>query len=169
MHMHSYTHTHTHTHTLIYTHTHMHAHAHSRHTHRTSTSTAHPLHMHHIFACDAPRLCGPWQVLAYYAASAARKNCVLVPLGPAPLMAYVTTRPVAAEEELLTCYGADYWLALSRPDGARALELTPPIHAAVAESAACLRERAQGVARDYAADAAALEAVFAQLSTDGGE
>ena len=78
---------------------------------------------------------------------------------------------VAAGEELLTCYGADYWLALTcgRPEGAPALELTEPIRGAVADSAACLRERAQGVARDYAADAAALEAVFEQLSADGGE
>ena len=81
------------------------------------------------------------------------------------------TPQVAAGEELLTCYGADYWLALTcgRPEGAPALELTEPIRGAVADSAACLRERAQGVARDYAADAAALEAVFAQLSADGGE
>eukprot|EP00964_Phaeocystis_antarctica_P125970 scaffold89666_cov63-Phaeocystis_antarctica.AAC.1 len=80
-------------------------------------------------------------------------------------------RTVAAGDELLTCYGADYWLALTcgRPEGAPALELTGPIRGAVADSAACLRERAQGVARDYAADAAALEAVFAQLSADGGE
>ena len=86
-------------------------------------------------------------------------------------MAYVTTRPVAAGEELLTCYGADYWVGLTgdTPEGAPTLELTAPIREAVADSAACLRERARGVACDYAADAAALEAVFVQLSADGGE
>ena len=47
------------------------------------------------------------------------------------------------------------------PEGAPALELTEPIRGAVANSAACLRERAQ-VARDYAADTAALEAVFSR-------
>ena len=50
-------------------------------------------------------------MLAYYEASAARKNVALVPVGPAPLMAYATTRAVRDGEELLTTYGCEYWLA----------------------------------------------------------
>ena len=49
-------------------------------------------------------------VVGYYTASLARRNCLIVPVGPAPLMGYATTRDVEAGEELLTTYGAEYWV-----------------------------------------------------------
>ena len=49
-------------------------------------------------------------VVGYYGASLARRNCLIVPVGPAPLMGYATTRDVEAGEELLTTYGAEYWV-----------------------------------------------------------
>ena len=49
-------------------------------------------------------------VVRYYEASLARRNCLIVPVGPAPLMGYATTRDVEAGEELLTTYGAEYWV-----------------------------------------------------------
>ena len=49
-------------------------------------------------------------VVRYYKASLAHRNCLIVPVGPAPLMGYATTRDVEAGEELLTTYGAEYWV-----------------------------------------------------------
>ena len=49
-------------------------------------------------------------VVRYYKASLARRNCLIVPVGPAPLMGYATTRDVEAGEELLTTYGAEFWI-----------------------------------------------------------
>ena len=49
-------------------------------------------------------------VVRYYMASLARRNCLIVPVGPAPLMGYATTRDVEAGEELLTTYGTEYWV-----------------------------------------------------------
>ena len=49
-------------------------------------------------------------VVRYYEASLVRRNCLIVPVGPAPLMGYATTRDVEAGEELLTTYGAEYWV-----------------------------------------------------------
>lgn len=37
--------------------------------------------------------------VSYYEASRARKNCALVPVGPAPLLAYATTRDVSAGDD----------------------------------------------------------------------
>ena len=51
--------------------------------------------------------------------SRARKNCALVPVGPAPLLAYATTRDVSAGDEFLTTYGAEYW--------AQGVESTPRV------------------------------------------
>ena len=49
-------------------------------------------------------------VVRYYKDSLARRNCLIVPVGPAPLMGYSTTRDVEAGEELLTTHGAEYWV-----------------------------------------------------------
>ena len=49
-------------------------------------------------------------VVRYYKDSLARRNCLIVPVGPAPLMGYATTRDIEAGEELLTTYGAEYWV-----------------------------------------------------------
>ena len=113
--------------------------------------------------CDAP---DEASVVAYYAASAARKNVALVPVGPAPLMAYVTTRAVREGDELLTTYGCEYWLA-AVPGAAERLEVTPRVLAPVREAAACLQEHAALVAREYAADVAQLEKAFAELARQG--
>jgi len=49
-------------------------------------------------------------LLDYYTQSAELRNCFLVPLCK-PLMGYVTTRTVEADEELLTTYSHRYWLS----------------------------------------------------------
>lgn len=49
-------------------------------------------------------------VLAYYCASRRSKNCVIVPFGPSPLLATVTTKKLKKGEELFTTYGCSYWL-----------------------------------------------------------
>jgi hypothetical protein len=51
--------------------------------------------------------------LDYIRASMAAENCVLVPLGAAPLVGCVTVRRVAAGTELLSTYGAAFWCGLS--------------------------------------------------------
>jgi hypothetical protein len=49
--------------------------------------------------------------LAYLEASSQARNVIMTPFGPAPITAYVTTRPVRAGEEFLASYGLDYWLS----------------------------------------------------------
>ena len=44
-------------------------------------------------------------VLDYYLASKLKKNCIHIPFGPSPIIATVTSRKVAKDEELLTMYG----------------------------------------------------------------
>lgn len=52
------------------------------------------------------------EILDYYQSCGREANAVLVPFGDAPpLMAIMTTRAVAADEELLLTYGHDYWLS----------------------------------------------------------
>jgi hypothetical protein len=46
----------------------------------------------------------------YYTSSRQRKNCVFISFGPAPVLALVTTCDVPRGEELLTSYGANYWM-----------------------------------------------------------
>ena len=58
---------------------------------------------------DGAALVTGGSAIEYYAASAAARNVVMVPFGPAPLQAYVTTRAVAPGEELLATYGSEYW------------------------------------------------------------
>jgi hypothetical protein len=56
-------------------------------------------------------------LLDYYTASRQRKNCVFIPIGPAPMLALVTTCDVPWGEELLTSYGANYWMERLAQDG----------------------------------------------------
>lgn len=48
--------------------------------------------------------------LSYLETSLETCNCVMTPLGPPPLLAYVTTKPVEEGDEFLASYGIDYWL-----------------------------------------------------------
>jgi hypothetical protein len=45
------------------------------------------------------------EVLEYYRSSRRAKNCVIVPFGPSPLLATVTTKKVQKGDELFTTYG----------------------------------------------------------------
>jgi hypothetical protein len=58
---------------------------------------------------------------SYYEKSLAAQNCVLVPLGPAPLLVAVTTKPVPKGAELFVSYFYTYWMdvlgATSKEDG----------------------------------------------------
>ena len=57
------------------------------------------------------------EVIRYLRRGCELSNCFNVPLGPAPLMASVTTRRVCRNEELLTSYFPSFWLPLERlPD-----------------------------------------------------
>jgi len=96
-------------------------------------------------------------VAAYYEASRARKNCVLVPVGPAPLLAYATTRDVAEGDEFLTTYGADYWLPMGAP-------ATPQVVDLARETARDIDDASRLVSEAYAKDAATLERMFVQLA-----
>lgn len=104
------------------------------------------------------------EVKRYYQTSRAKKNCVLVPMGPAPLMAYVTTRAVDPQEELLTTYGCEYWLSAT---GGKAVQLSPNVKELVRQTAADLRDSATLAARDYAHDMAALTRMFTELERGG--
>jgi hypothetical protein len=53
----------------------------------------------------------PEAAVSYLKSSLQGINVVMTPFGPAPLMAYVTTRPVNKGEEFLGSYGLDYWLS----------------------------------------------------------
>jgi hypothetical protein len=44
-------------------------------------------------------------VLEYYRSSRTAKNCVIIPFGPSPLLATVTTRKIKKGDELFTTYG----------------------------------------------------------------
>jgi hypothetical protein len=46
----------------------------------------------------------------YYEKSLAAQNCVLVPLGPAPVLVAVTTKPVPKGSELFVSYFYTYWM-----------------------------------------------------------
>jgi len=59
-------------------------------------------------------------VKRYYETSYSRQNVLLLPVGPAPLIAAVTTRSVRAGEELHTCYGYSYWFAYLEASGVAA-------------------------------------------------
>lgn len=104
------------------------------------------------------------EVVRYYETSRARKNCVLVPIGPSPLMAYVTTRAVNAGEELLTTYGCEYWVSAA---AGATVKLSPRVRTLVRQTAADLRDSALRVTRDYAHDAATLSRMFAELERGG--
>ena len=58
-------------------------------------------------ACDSRE---PKDVERYLEQSVGGANCALVPVGRAPLTACVTTRPVAAGDELFLSYGPTYWV-----------------------------------------------------------
>lgn len=53
-------------------------------------------------------------ILKYYETVSQRCNCLIVPFGPAPLCAAVTTQTVAKGEELFLSYGHKYWSAAER-------------------------------------------------------
>ena len=63
----------------------------------------------------------PAQVESYLERSVGAASCALVPVGRAPLMACVTTRPVAAGAELFVSYGPSYWVG-----GRPVAEAVPP-------------------------------------------
>lgn len=52
-------------------------------------------------------------ILEYYEASLERHNCRLIPWGPTPMAAAVTTKPIDKGQELFTCYQDTYWLTTS--------------------------------------------------------
>lgn len=50
----------------------------------------------------------------YNKASIQGANVAMASFGPAPLMAYITTKPVKSGEEFLATYGIGYWLGLCK-------------------------------------------------------
>ena len=79
-------------------------------------------------------------VLEYYEKSGAERNCCAVALCP-PLLAFVTTKPVAEGAELLQTYGHHYWLQ----SAAAASELGL---GAEAERGVVAKEKLQALARE---------------------
>ena len=104
------------------------------------------------------------EVTAYLSTCCEWANCFNVPLGPAPLMAYVTTTRVAKGEELLTSYFPSFWLSADElPDMAHGAG--PPQLAALArhldeQAEACERE----VASNFRSEAALLAEWLAAAS-----
>jgi len=94
--------------------------------------------------------------VSYYEASRARKNCALVPVGPAPLLAYATTRDVSAGDEFLTTYGAEYWV--------QGVDASPRVVDCARETARDLDDVATLVATSYAKDISELERMFGALA-----
>lgn len=101
------------------------------------------------------------EVLRYYAAGAAEANCVMLPFGSAaPLMALVTTRDVAADEELLLSYGHSYWLDAF---GVAAAPPTPAVMQAAARMwGEGLDAMVGRLSRAYATDVRLLEGILAK-------
>jgi SET domain len=100
-------------------------------------------------------------VLDYYRESKRAKNCIHIPFGPSPIMATVTTRRVAAGDELLTSYGGTYWLGAV--SGEHAVEITPAIQAEINESAQDLFRSMKVVSVLYTNQLVALHSAFSEL------
>jgi SET domain len=100
-------------------------------------------------------------VLDYYRESKRAKNCIHIPFGPSPIMATVTTRRVAAGDELLTSYGGTYWLGAVSSE--QAVEITPAIQAEINESAQDLFRGMKVVSVLYTNQLEALQSAFAEL------
>ena len=103
-------------------------------------------------------------VLEYYQQSAIAKNCIHIPLGPSPIMATMTTKKVKKGQELLTTYGATYWLgALATNDpqtGDENVSITPEIQKEIQETAKDLLVCLKNAQTVYANQIAALQAAF---------
>jgi hypothetical protein len=50
-------------------------------------------------------------ILTYHEEALQRLNVAILPVGPCPLLAAVTTRDIKPGEELFTAYGYSYWMA----------------------------------------------------------
>jgi len=107
-------------------------------------------------------------ILEYYRQSAAAKNCIHIPFGPSPVLATLTTKKVKKGQELLTTYGATYWLGEQPQDDGDNnnnnnhpdVTITPAIQQAIQETANDLRlclDRSRTV---YANQIEALQAAF---------
>jgi hypothetical protein len=48
----------------------------------------------------------------YFRQSAKARNCIHIPFGPSPILATVTTQKIPKGSEILTTYGAAYWLGM---------------------------------------------------------
>lgn len=101
-------------------------------------------------------------VLTYYRASRKAKNCVLVPFGPSPLLATVTTKKVGKGDELFTTYGCSYWLEslLTGTGEAEETSMTESIVLEAKEVAMDVLRGMQSVAVTNAGEAEELQAVF---------
>lgn len=105
-------------------------------------------------------------ILEYYRRSGAARNCIHIPFGPSPVLATMTTRKVRKGQELLTTYGATYWLgehsssSSGSGEGEQEVTITPAIQKAIQETANDLRLCLQNSRTVYANQIAALRAAF---------
>lgn len=104
--------------------------------------------------------------LRYYARSNASKNCVIIPFGPAPLLAACTTKKIRPGDELFTSYGCSYWLEAlgneGQDDGDSDDDLiTEAVQAKVKDTALDVFTAMQRANLRYAAEAQDLAALFA--------
>lgn len=105
-------------------------------------------------------------VSSYLRTTASRENCAIVPFGPSPLLATVTTRPVARHEELFASYGVPYWLdALSDEEAWRATRRDPAVRALERDAAHALFRTMEAVHGDaaYGREAALFQTLFDSL------
>ena len=106
--------------------------------------------------------------LAYTRSSVLGANAAIVDFGPAPVLAYVTTRPVDAGAEILTTYGAEYWLE-QRGASLDALDFSKVAHSLAYSERKAQRTRAAAqlaVRENYASSIALVtESLWQSLRT----
>lgn len=102
-------------------------------------------------------------VLRYYDESGKRKNCIHIPFGPSPIMATISTKKIKKGEEILTSYGATYWLGVLHGNN-DAVGVTPKIQARIQETARDLQKSMTSVSIVYANQLEALQIEYDKLS-----
>jgi hypothetical protein len=99
-------------------------------------------------------------ILDYYQRSRELKNCVLVPFGPSPIMASITTRDVLKGEELFTTYGCSYWIQYIGDGNEEMVDVTEQIQAGVQETAQDLFQTFRTAQTKYAEEAIVFQRAF---------
>jgi hypothetical protein len=99
-------------------------------------------------------------IVDYYQLSRELKNCVLVPFGPSPIMASITTQDVSKGQELFTTYGCSYWIQYIGDGNEEMVDVTEQIQAGVQQTAQDLFQTFRTAQTKYAKEAIAFQRAF---------